>query len=127
MQRITAPLVLAVGLALGTLMSGGIASARADASDVVPGYEVKSLMYNFAQLEGHTSSFIRVDCPEGKKVLGGGAELRDSENRVLRGVRLVESGPLGEGGWVASILPTGDAFPAAGTFTVRAICATVAP
>jgi len=120
-------------LAGATLISAGITPARADTALALPssseltGYEIKTLVYDFATLEGKPNAYIYVECPEGKVVLGGGGSVRDSENHIMSDVVLAESTPIGDKGWSAAIVPGNGTpgLPGSGSFKVNAICAVV--
>lgn len=133
MNKLTATLATTVGLISTALVSSAATPAPSttigsSASSTIEGYEVVALQYDLASLAGQASSFIKVDCPEGKKVLGGGAQIRDAENRLIPTVFVAESTPFGETGWIAAIAPIDASvgMPGAGTFRVNAVCATVA-
>ncbi len=133
MNKLTATLATTVGLISTALVSSAAmhapsATTDSSASATIEGYEVKALQYDLASLAGQPSSFIRVDCPEGKKILGGGVQVRDADNRLIPTVFVAESTPFGEAGWIAAIAPIDASvgLPGAGTFRVNAVCATVA-
>jgi hypothetical protein len=106
----------------GATGAAGPAGARGPAGPAGPsGVSGWSYLTKGASLSGESFKTVNVDCPAGKKALGGGVAVTSG----LWAMRLIQSAPSGAAatGWLATV--ANDASNYTTTFYVWAICASV--
>ena len=90
--------------------------------DGVSGYEVVSETY-FTLFFGGESKTYTIDCPSGKRVLGGGVIEYGGITATQPDLWLAFSGPRDEDTWEVQLMADDDGGAPNAEFTVKAVCA----
>lgn len=88
--------------------------------DGVSGYEVVSRTY-FASFSSEEAKTYTIDCPAGKRVLGGGVVENDDITSTQLDLWLAFSGPRDQDTWEVQLMTDDYGAPNA-EFTVKAVC-----